>query len=126
MKNRGTAVAERFVKHWRITTLVFFVVGGALVIILRLYMLQVIAYDDYRAIALDQHRAFDELIPRRGEIFAKNGKGDLFPLALNRAYNMAYAVPRDVMETLIPVCRRIRRYAGNLACRSCSPCRDRH
>ena len=98
MKNRGTAVAERFVKHWRITTLVFFVVGGALVIILRLYMLQVIAYDDYRAIALDQHRAFDELIPRRGEIFAKNGKGDLFPLALNRAYNMAYAVPRDVME----------------------------
>ncbi len=72
-----------------------FVIGVAFVIVFRLYFLQVRAYESYRSIAENQHRIFQVLAPKRGEIYLKEGK-DLYPLAINRDLQMAYVVPKEV------------------------------
>lgn len=73
---------------------IFFV--GAM-IILRLYFIQVASNDKWVAIAENQHNAFQELIADRGEIYMRDGDGR-YPLAVNREYDLAYVVPRDVAE----------------------------
>jgi cell division protein FtsI/penicillin-binding protein 2 len=63
----------------------------------RLYFIQVLSYDKWTAIAKNQHNAFQELMADRGEIYMRDGDGR-YPLAVNREYKMAYAVPRDVVD----------------------------
>ncbi|MFZ2299766.1 MAG: penicillin-binding protein 2 [Candidatus Moraniibacteriota bacterium] len=77
-----------------LTAIVFFV--GAL-LVLRLYFIQVMSHDKWVAIAQDQHSAFQELSADRGEIHMRDGDGR-YPLAVNREYQMAYVVPRDVTD----------------------------
>ncbi len=61
----------------------------------RLYTLQVLAHGYYRELAFDQHKVFEDLIPKRGEIFVKDGDG-YYPVAVNKELNLIYAVPREV------------------------------
>lgn len=84
--------------HWRIYILVFFVFLGALIILFRLYALQVTAYPTYRHIAQNQRSFFQELIPRRGEVYLQEKNEGLYPLAVNRQMRMAYAVPKEIKE----------------------------
>lgn len=83
--------------HWRISFLTLFIVTASIVILVRLYSLQVIAYDKYRLIAENQHSIYQELVPERGEIFLKDGDGK-YPVAVNKDQQMAYAVPRDIED----------------------------
>jgi len=80
---------------WRIYFLALLVFLSAAVIFFRLYSLQVTAHDAYRSIAQNQHYIFQELNPERGEIFLKDGNGT-YPLAINREFKMAYAVPKEI------------------------------
>lgn len=67
----------------------------SLVIAARLYSLQVAAYQSYKSIADNQHKISQILAPKRGEIYLKEGK-DLYPLAINKNLQMAYAVPKEI------------------------------
>jgi len=83
--------------NFRIYILVFFVLAGAAAIIFRLYNLQVSAHAYYQGLADDQHKTYEELIPRRGEIFARDGTG-WYPVAVNRDLSLVFAVPREIED----------------------------
>ena len=78
---------------------IFFVLAGLLIIV-RLFWLQVIKYDYYLAKARSQHEFNVQLAPTRGQIFVHNGKSgvgnDLYPVATNRRFFTLYTVPRDL------------------------------
>lgn len=73
------------------------VLCGMSVIMIRLYGLQVSAHQEYADLAEGQHDVVIDLDPVRGEIFLKNGE-EQYPLAINREYQMAYLVPKDVED----------------------------
>jgi cell division protein FtsI/penicillin-binding protein 2 len=75
-------------------TVIFF---SGILLIIRLYFIQVTSHDKWVAIAENQHNAFQELIADRGEIYMRDGDGR-YPLAVNREYNLVYVVPKDVIE----------------------------
>lgn len=85
---------------------IFFILAGA-VIAANLFFLQIFQHKKYDALAQNQHNIFEELTPTRGEIFLqdyslakKNLTADnLVPLAVNRQYQMAYAVPKEISES---------------------------
>jgi cell division protein FtsI/penicillin-binding protein 2 len=81
----------------RIYVLVFFVLAGVVSVIFRLYSLQVSAHGYYQELASDQHKMYEDLVPKRGEIFAKDGSG-YYPVAVNKDLSLAYAVPREVED----------------------------
>ena len=83
------------IENWRIYALVFFVIFVGLIIIIRLYSLQVVAHKSYQLFADNQHIVSKILVPKRGEIFLKEGRGE-YPLAVNRDLQMAYLVPKEV------------------------------
>lgn len=84
-------------KYGRIHFLTFFVFFAALLIIARLYSLQVVANETYKALADNQHKITAEIEARRGEIFLKEGK-ELYPLAVNKQFQMLYAVPKEIQN----------------------------
>lgn len=77
--------------------LVFFAVAVSIIILARLYSLQVIAYEKYKLSARNQRNIYQELVPERGEIFLRDGDGS-YPAAVNKEMQMAYAVPRDITD----------------------------
>jgi len=79
----------------RILILTFFVIILGVSIIGRLYVLQVAAYDQYRQVAENQHFLSTTLNPERGEIFLREAN-DVYPAAVNRQLQMAYAVPKEI------------------------------
>lgn len=96
--------------EWRIYSLFFFFLAVAAVIFTRLYFLQVISFESYRALAEGQHTFFKKLNPVRGEIFFKNknslrdslglegAERDVYPAAINRDSKMAYSVPKEIED----------------------------
>ncbi len=83
--------------NFRIYILVFFVLAVAGVIFFRMYNLQVSAHEYYQGLASNQHRIYQDLIPKRGEIYAKDGNG-YYPVAVNRELSLVFAVPREVED----------------------------
>ncbi len=65
------------------------------IVLARLYVLQVLAFSKYRALAEGQHQVFSELTAKRGEIFLKNGD-DEYPLAVNKEYPMVFLEPKKI------------------------------
>jgi stage V sporulation protein D (sporulation-specific penicillin-binding protein) len=84
------------IRKWRINALVIFIVAVSLVILFRIFFLQVISGASFRAIAENQHRVFEVLNPKRGEIYLKEGSNDTYPLAVNKNLQMVYVVPKEV------------------------------
>ncbi len=66
-------------------------------IVARLFFLQVIEYPWYNALASGQHEIFEQLIPKRGEIFAEID-GNLYPLVVNKNTYIVYVIPRDIED----------------------------
>lgn len=87
------------IKEWRIYSLVILAILISLVILGRLYFLQISSGDSFRAIAENQHKVFEILSPKRGEIYLREGNGDLYPLAINRDLQMAYLVSKEVKDS---------------------------
>lgn len=71
---------------------------GALIIISRLFVLQVVERKYYSALALNNHEIYKQLYPRRGSVFMQDirDKTKEYPAAVNRQYYLLYAVPRDI------------------------------
>ncbi|NTW27182.1 MAG: penicillin-binding protein 2 [Candidatus Moranbacteria bacterium] len=84
-------------KNWRIHGLAFFVLAGALIILGKLYLLQVARHGIYTALAENQHSSKTQLEAARGEIFLQD-ESEPYPIAVNREMQMAYAVPREMKD----------------------------
>jgi cell division protein FtsI/penicillin-binding protein 2 len=81
-------------KNLRENLIFSFILIFALLLISRLFFLQIIKGNYYRALAFGIHNSFPENIERRGEIFFSGGE----PLALNREYFFVFAIPNKVRE----------------------------
>lgn len=90
---QGTVVAP----HWRLYFFrgALFLVG--LVIIGRLYALQVVGREKWVAMAEEQHMVAQALRAERGSIALRDG--DLtYPVAVNREYKLVYVIPKLVED----------------------------
>jgi stage V sporulation protein D (sporulation-specific penicillin-binding protein) len=83
-------------KHWRANTilLVFCLIGAAM--IGRLFYLQIIQGDYWKALARGQQTFHSETWAPRGEIYLSDNEGNLHPLAINRSWEFAYVDPREI------------------------------
>ncbi|HFC76875.1 MAG TPA: penicillin-binding protein 2 [Candidatus Moranbacteria bacterium] len=90
-KNKSNSIGSQ-----RIYVLTATVIILGLIILARLYVLQVLAFSKYRALADGQHKVFSELTAKRGEIYLKDGDEDEYPLAVNKDYSMVYIEPKII------------------------------
>lgn len=82
---------------WRMRLLVVFVAIFFSVIFLRIFQIQVVKHNFYSVLAQDQHEFFENIFPKRGEIFIKDAYSDnIYPLAVNKELNLVYAVPTNI------------------------------
>ncbi len=85
------------IKDWRIRVLFFLFLVIVLAVVSRLFVLQVSEHDEYRALAYGEHSFFQNLIPKRGEIYMQDKDGP-YLVAVNRDTQMVYAVPKEVTD----------------------------
>lgn len=82
----------------RITFLkmLFFVL--VLMVISRLFYLQVLRYDYYESQAQIQHSSLEEIVPNRGTIYVQDTKNNnaLLPVAQNQEFYLFYGVPVEI------------------------------
>ena len=83
---------------WRINFILVVIFLFGSVIMGRLFFLQVLEYDIYKALAKGQQKFFTEIEGDRGEILCQDKKGNLYPLAINKNIVLAYASPQDVKD----------------------------
>jgi cell division protein FtsI/penicillin-binding protein 2 len=79
--------------------LAFFILAIAAVVV-RLFILQVLAHSFYMTLAEKQPGQFTPFEPQRGSIYLKDDKaaGSLFPVATNRPITTIYANPKEVTD----------------------------
>jgi cell division protein FtsI/penicillin-binding protein 2 len=70
---------------------------GMLIVVARLFYLQIIRHDHYQALADDTHLAKFEIAAKRGEIYAFDGN-EIVPLVLNQTRYRLFADPRFVRD----------------------------
>lgn len=74
-----------------------FMVAFAAVIAVKLFVLQVIDHDFYRALASGQHEILRELVPERGTVYMHDYKDEtIVPVATNQLLAFVYADPRQI------------------------------
>ena len=84
---------------WRVHLLSAVVIALFLIVLLKLFQVQVINHNFYKALAQNQYEFFQKLIPERGEIFINDAYSDkIYPLAVNKELNLVYAVPKDIIN----------------------------
>jgi cell division protein FtsI/penicillin-binding protein 2 len=66
----------------------------SIVLISRLFFLQILKGNYYRALSFGIHNSFKENVEKRGEIFFSGGE----PLALNREYFFVFAIPQKIKK----------------------------
>ncbi len=84
-------------KNWRINILVFFIFFIAIVVVTKLYILQVARHGVYAALAEQQHGHTTQLVAKRGEIFLQD-ENQPYPVAVNKEMKMVYAVQREMKD----------------------------
>lgn len=68
-----------------------------ILIIHRLFVLQVLKYDYYKTQASRLHEFSKELQPKRGEIYASDFSGaEKYPIATNLDLHLLYAIPKEI------------------------------
>ncbi|MGB2762053.1 MAG: penicillin-binding protein 2 [Minisyncoccales bacterium] len=85
-------------KFWRINVILFLVLLFGAAVIGRLVYIQILDHDFYKALAQGQQKFFAEIEGERGEIYLQDRKGDLYPLAVNKDWQMVYVSPSEVKE----------------------------
>lgn len=115
-RNFGQKTAQEL--DWRLKI----VLGGFLLfgvlVIGKLFDIQILKFDFYYALASDQHEIFQQLFPERGEIYVEDEiipgseQTNLYPLAINKEYYLVYAQPKFmedpefVAEQLAPLVKK--------------------
>ena len=65
----------------------------AIIVIFRLFILQVVKHSFFENLATGQHGILEELIPTRGIIYSQDKDGNLYPIAENKEKYLLFAVP---------------------------------
>ena len=91
-KRQKTIAVSSQNETWKFWVFVILVFVMFFIIIIRLFYVQIIAHDDYKAKSDNKHQAQVELIGDRGNIYFQNLKsGTNFPVAINRiTYNIGF------------------------------------
>lgn len=103
MRGTNTKQQKDWSQEWfgdcrcRIRTFALFLGIAGVVIIARLFYLQVIDHDRFTAQAADQHLGEYTVNADRGEIFLLDGE-NLYPVAVNKEYEMAYIAPKEITD----------------------------
>jgi len=79
-------------RNWRINLIFIFIILFAAVLLSRLFYIQVLQTDFYKALAQGLKNLSQEETPERGEVFFKNGE----PLAVNANFPLVFASPPKV------------------------------
>ncbi len=82
----------------RITLLGAAIFVFGLLIIFRLYQLQIVDAANYQNSAASQHEILQELPSERGSIFVADPDGSLIPLATGKEYHLIYSVPEEIVN----------------------------
>ncbi|MFH1404772.1 MAG: penicillin-binding protein 2 [Patescibacteria group bacterium] len=70
-----------------------------LLVVVRLFYIQVINHGFYKSLASGQHEMFKELVPERGSIYIQDLKDNkLIPVAVNQQLAFVYADPRNIKD----------------------------
>lgn len=86
---------------WRLRALMVFFIAFTLVILVRLFMLQVLQGKFYQALASGQHSFYEELFAERGDIFIRDWMtGTEYLAATNEPRAFVYADPRRVEDPI--------------------------
>ena len=100
--SRSTAKAKR---DYRIGLITFFFVIFFVLIVGRLYKLQILGNKYYLALASGQHEIFKQLYPERGVIYVHDPEGELvkggeryYPMAANKNLNLLFSVPKEITD----------------------------
>jgi len=81
-------------KYWRVNSILFFLFLLGLIIIGRLFDIQILNHQYWKALAQGQQKFFVPLKAERGEIFFNDGT----PLAINQKFNLVYAAPNEIKK----------------------------
>lgn len=74
----------------------------AVVIIGKLFYLQVNQHDYYQTLALSTHEIYQKIHPKRGLIYFQDSRTkEIYPVAVNREYFQLYAVPSEIDKTIV-------------------------
>src|SRR3989339_90756 len=75
----------------------YFFILATIVIIGKLFVLQIVQAEYYRTFALTAHEIYKQLHPKRGEVFFQDTRTKQeYPAAINRQYFLIYAVPKEI------------------------------
>lgn len=86
-------------KDGRVNILLFIIFLIILATIIRLFDLQILKKNYYIALASGQHQIFENLVPERGQVYVEDKfSRELYPLAVNKKLNLAYAVPKKIED----------------------------
>ena len=81
----------------RLRIIAIFFLAIAILIIGKLFYLQVFQYNYYYTLALNSHEIYQQLHPERGEIFFQDTRNKTtFPASINREYYLIYAIPKNI------------------------------
>jgi cell division protein FtsI/penicillin-binding protein 2 len=71
----------------------------SILIIFRLFNIQVIKHKYFLAMASDQQTMYEELVPDRGRIYIEDRfTKNLYPLAINKRLNLVYSIPKQIKD----------------------------
>lgn len=84
-------------KDWRLLIWLIVIVLISLGIVYRLFIVQVVSHDELFSKAQNQHQYYEELTPRRGELYLQN-KGKTYPAAVNEEMDSVIAVPKNISD----------------------------
>lgn len=92
------SIAQRFVEADRLTMLMWAFVVVCGLVSMRLFIVQVLQHSFYEKLATNQHELVQQLLPERGEIYAKDKYADtgLTVLATNQTLYHVYLNPKQV------------------------------
>ncbi|PIT87928.1 MAG: hypothetical protein COU31_00385 [Candidatus Magasanikbacteria bacterium CG10_big_fil_rev_8_21_14_0_10_40_10] len=91
--------ARKIQNDQRFTSLAVILYILAFIVVGRLLILQIFNFDYYTALAINTHEIYQQLFPKRGNIYiqdSRSGKDQLYPVSVERPFYLLYAVPRDI------------------------------
>lgn len=83
---------------WRLRFWFIFIILISGIIIHRLFVVQVLSHEELFSRAQSQHQYYEELTPKRGEIYLQN-KGKTYPASVNEEMDSVIAVPKNIVDT---------------------------
>ena len=85
---------KRFFEEWRVNAVYIFFISAFIVVILRLFQIQILGHDDYRALAESQYSSQFEIPAKRGEILSSDG----YVLAGAKSNYLLFAEPKRISD----------------------------